>query len=142
MYRVFTIAQASLAPCRRADIFDNQKHRSAPLSISTSSPMPPSREADGHKAWAIPCITCRTCSCNCESSYSRSPADPGISSPGQPVSIPTDIIQLACFFAELFKGSFKHLLKMPRRSRLFSFSESASWARTSFSSTLSLVLAS
>ena len=42
----------------------------------------------------------------------------------------------------LFKGSFKHLLKMPRRSRLFSFSESASWARTSFSSTLSLVLAS
>ena len=42
----------------------------------------------------------------------------------------------------LFQSSFKHLLKMPRRSRRFSFTESDSWARTSFSSSPSWVLAS
>ena len=70
------MAQASLAPCQQADIFHNRKRRRAPLSISTSSPMPPGREADGHKAWVIPCITFRTCSCSCESSGRRSLADP------------------------------------------------------------------
>ena len=142
VYRVFTIAQASLAPCRQEDIFHNRKRRRAPLSISTRSPMPPGREADGHKAWAMPCITCGTCSCSCESSCRRSPADPGISSAGRPVRIPTDINLLVGFFAELYKSSFKHLLKIPHRSLLFSFTESASWARTSFSSTPSRVLAS
>ena len=38
VYRVFTMAQASLAPCRQADIFHYWKRRRAPLSISTSSP--------------------------------------------------------------------------------------------------------
>ena len=133
------MAQASLAPCRQADIFHNQKRRRAPLSISTSSPMPTSRDADSLKAWAIPCITCRICPCSCESSCRRSPADPGISSSGRPVSIPTDIILLARFFTELYKGSFEHLLKMLRQSLLFSFTESASWARTSFNSTSSRV---
>ena len=142
VYRFFTMAQASLAPYRQADIFHNRKRRRAPLSISTSCTMPPGREADGHKAWAMPCITCRTCSCSCESSGRRSPADPGISSAGRPISIPTDITLLAGFFAELYKSSFEHLLKMPRRSLLFSFTESASSARTSFSSTPSRVLAS
>ena len=142
VYRVFTIAQASLAPCRQADIFHNRKRRRAPLSFSISSPMPPGGEADGHMAWAMPCITCRTCSCSCESSGRRSLADPGISSQGRPVSIPTDITLSAGFFAELFKSSFKHLLKMPRRSLLFSFTESASWARTSFNSTSSRTFAS
>ena len=95
------MAQASLAPCRQADIFHNRKRRRAPLSFSISSPMPPSGEADGHKAWAIPYITCRTCSCSCESSGRRSPADGGGSFVGQPISIPVDITLLAGFFAEL-----------------------------------------
>ena len=125
-YRVFTMAQASLAPCRQADIFHNRNRRRAPLSISTSSPMPPGREADGHKAWAIPCITCRTHSCSCERSCSRSPAEPGISSSGRPVGIPTDITLLTHFFVELYNGSFRHLPSMSRRSLLFSFTESAS----------------
>ena len=102
VYRVFTMAQASLAPCRQADIFHNQKRRRAPLSFSISSPMPPGGDADGHKAWAILCITCQTCSCSCESSGRGSPEDPGISSAGRPVSIPADITLLAGFFAELF----------------------------------------
>ena len=137
VYRVFTIAQDSLAPCRQADIFHNRKRRRAPLSISTSSPMPPGRDADGHKAWEIPCITYQICPCSCESSCRRSPADPGISSSGRPVSMPTDIILLARFFAELYSDSLEHLLNMPRRSLLFSFMESASWARTSYNSTYS-----
>src|SRR4051812_37852968 len=65
--------------------------------------MLPGWEMDGHKAWAIPCITCRTCSCSCESSGRRSPADPDISSAGRPVSIPADITLLAGFFVELFQ---------------------------------------
>ena len=101
VYRVFTIAQDSLAPCRQADIFHNRKHRRAPLSFSISSPMPPGGDADGHKACAIPCITCRTCSYSSESSGRRSPEDPGISSAGRPVSIPADITLLAGFFAKL-----------------------------------------
>ena len=101
VYRVFTIAQASLAPCRQADIFHNRKRRRAPLSFFISSPMPPGGEADGHKAWVIPCITCRTCSCNYESSGRRSPAEPGISSVGRPISIPADITLLAGFFTEV-----------------------------------------
>ena len=105
------MAQASLAPCRQADIFHNRKHCHAPLSFSISSPMPPGGEADGHKAWAIPCITCRTCSCSCESSGRRSPADPGISSAGRPVSIPADITLLAGFFAELFQRFVQALTK-------------------------------
>ena len=108
-YRVFTMAQASLAPCRQADIFHNQKCRRAPLSISTSSLMPPGREADGHKAWAIPCMTCRACLCSCERSCSISPTDPGISSSGRPVSIPTDLTLLIRFLTELYCSSFKHL---------------------------------
>ena len=101
VYRVFTIAQASRAPCQKADIFHNRKRRRAPLSFSISSPMPPGRDTEGHKAWAILCITYRTCSCSCESSSRRSPEDPGISSTGRPVSIPADITLLAAFFAEL-----------------------------------------
>jgi len=108
-YRVFTTAQASLAPCQQADIFHNHKRHRAPLSISISSLMPPGREADGHKAWAIPCITCRARSCSCEISCSISPADPGISSPGRPVSIPTDITLLIRFLAELFYSSLEVL---------------------------------
>ena len=50
VYRFFTMAQASLAPYRQADIFHNWKRRHAPLSISTSSPMPPGKDVDGHKA--------------------------------------------------------------------------------------------
>ena len=85
------MAQASLAPCRQADIFHNRKRRRAPWSISTSSPMPFGREVDVYKAWAIPCITCRARSCNCERSCNKSPIDAGISSSGRPVNIPTDI---------------------------------------------------
>ena len=136
------MAQASLAHCRQDDTFHNRKRRRAPLSISTSSLMPPGTEEDGHKAWAIPCITCRARSCSCDRSCSKSPADLGISSPGRPVSIPTDITLLARFFAELYKGSFEHLLKMSHQSLLFSFTKSTSWARTSFSSTPSRVWAS
>ena len=109
VYRVFTIAHASLTPCRQADIFHNQKRRRAPLTFSISSPTPPGGEADGHKAWAIPCITCRTCSCSSESSGRRSPADPGISSAGRPVSIPADKTLLAGFFAELFQNFIQAL---------------------------------
>ena len=86
VYHVFTMAQASLAPCRQADTFHNRKLRRAPWSISTSSPMPFRGEVDDHKAWAIPCITCQACSCSCERSCSKSPADTGISSSGRPVS--------------------------------------------------------
>ena len=96
--------------------------------------MPSGREADGHKAWATPFITCRTRLCSCKSSGRRSPVEPGISSAGRPVSrLPR---------RTLFQSSFKHLLKMPRRSRRFSLTESNSWARTSFSSSPSWVLAS
>src|SRR3954470_3515368 len=38
VYRVFTMAQTSLAPCRQADIFHNRKRRRSPLSFSISSP--------------------------------------------------------------------------------------------------------
>ena len=136
------MGQASLAPCRQEDILHNRKRRRAPLNMSTSSPMPPGREADSHKAWARSCITCRTYACSCESPGRRSLVDPGISSPGRPISIPTDIALLAGFFAELYRSSLKHLLKMPRRNLLFSFTESASWAQTSLSSISSRVLAS
>ena len=105
------MAHASLAPCRQADIFHNRKRRRAPLRFSISYPMPPGGNTDGHKAWAIPYITCRTRTCSCESSGRRSPADPGISSAGRPVSIPTDITLLAGFFAELYKKFVQALTK-------------------------------
>src|SRR4051812_21720241 len=118
VYRVFTMAQASLAPWRQADIFHNQKRRRTPFSFSASSPRPSSLGRDGHKAWATPCIACRTRSCSCESSGRRSPVEPGISSAGRPVSIPTDITLLFDFPAELpLQSSLKHLLYMLRRSR-------------------------
>ena len=107
--RVFTIAQASLAPCRQADIFHNRKRRRAPWSISTSSPMPFGRKLDGHKACATPCIACRARSCNYERSCSKSPADAGISSSGRPVSIPTSTTLSIYFLAKLCYSSFRHL---------------------------------
>ena len=46
---------------------------------------------------------------------------------------------VSSFFAELHGGKFEHILNMPPRSLLFSFTVSASWARTSFSSSTSWV---
>ena len=114
------MAQASLAPCRQADILHNRKRHRAPLSISTSSRMPPGREADGHKAWARSYITCRTCSCSCESSGRRSHADPGISSAGRPVSILADITLLAVFSAELLQKFVQALTKNVSSKLLYS----------------------
>ena len=136
------MAQASRAPSRQADIFHNRKRRRAPLNSCTSSSILPGGESDGHKALAILCIACRARSCICDSSCSRSPEDPDISSSGRPVSIPTDITLSVPFLAELHGGKFEHILNMPPRSLLFSFTESASWARTSFNSSPSWVLAS
>src|SRR3954462_4279341 len=95
------MAQASLAPCRQADIFHNRKRRRAPVSFSASSPRPSGAEWAGHKARATPCIACRIRSCSCRSSGRSSPVEPGISSAGRPVSVPTDIILLFVFLAEL-----------------------------------------
>src|SRR3954467_789924 len=107
------MVQASLAPCRQADIFHNQKRRRAPLSFSASSPRPSGVEWAGHKAWATPCIACRIRSCSCKSLGRRSPVEPGISSAGRPVSIPTDNTLLFDFLAELifFKGFVQALTK-------------------------------
>lgn len=46
------------------------------------------------------------------------------------------------FFAEMDKGEVKNILNMPPCSLLFSLTASASWARTSFSSSPSRVLES
>ena len=136
------MAQASRAPSRQADIFHNRKCLHAPLNRCTSSLILPIGEADVHKALATLCITCRAHSCICDSSCSRSLNDPDTSSLGRPVNIPTDIILPVPSLAEQYKGKSKHIPNMPPHSFLFSFTESASWARTSFSSSPSLVLAS
>src|SRR3989337_654710 len=136
------MAQASRAPSQQADIFHNRKRRRAPLNSSISPSILPGGEADGHKALATLCIAYRACSCICDSSCSRSPEDPDISSSERPVSIPTDITLSVPFLAELHGGKFEHILNMPPRSLLFSFTESASWARTSFNSSPRWVLES
>ena len=137
-YSVFS-PWPSRAPSRQADIFHNRKRRHAPLNSCTSSSILPGGESDGHKALEILCIACRARSCICDNSCSRLPEDPDISSSGRPVSIPIDITLSVHFLAELHEGKFEHILNMPPRNLLFSFTESASWARTSFSSSPSWV---
>ena len=101
VYRVFTMAQASRAPSRQADIFHNRIRHCAPLNSSASSSILPGGEADGHKALAALRIACRACSCIYDSPCSRSPDDPDISSSGWPVSIPTNITLSVPFISEL-----------------------------------------
>ena len=136
------MAQASRAPSRQADIFHKRKRHRAPLNNCISSSILPGGEADGHKALATLRIACRACSCICDSSCSRSLKNPDIYSSGRPVSIPTDITLSVPFISELYGGKFDHILNMAPRSLLFSYTESANLARTSFSSSPSRVLES
>ena len=101
VYRVFTMAQASRAPSRQADIFHNRICHRAPLYSFTSSSILPGGEADGHKALATLRITSRACSCTRDSPCSRSLDDPDTSSSGRPVNIPAIIAISVSPIAEL-----------------------------------------
>ena len=101
VYRVFTMAQASRAPCRQADIFHSRIRRRAPLNSSTSSSIFPRGEADGYKALATFRIACRACSWNCDSPCRRSLDDLDTSSSGQPINIHAIIAISAIFTSKL-----------------------------------------
>ena len=85
---VFTMAQASRAPSRQADVFHSSNRCRAPLNRFTKPSILSGGVSAGHNALTILLMAFRARACTTDSSFSTSPWNPDTSSSGRPVNRP------------------------------------------------------